>query len=218
MYETWPAIIRPLTGTDVCPIAVRQRNYYCVYLYINCCHSSQGVFPAVTKYFNQTCPGDKPEKQGVVRNQLILSRWCAGSETTKKSNPHDPPSSNLLFRRKLRNRTWSLWTFAESERRTSRTRRISPHQSLARSETPPLLVAELAWSRWDRDMRTTNMTVTTLANPPSSQAVTKGEKGQIHPVKRDVKTGINLEERCTTCGRMWSSIMKFAAVHLLFKI
>jgi len=68
----------------MCPIAVQQRNYYCVYLYINCSHSSQGVFPAVTKYFNQTRPGDKPEKQRVVRNQLVVPRWSAGSETTKK--------------------------------------------------------------------------------------------------------------------------------------
>jgi len=48
-------------------------------------------------------------------------------------------------------------------------------------------------------MRSTNMTVTTLANPPSSQVVFKGEKGRTHPGKRDVETGINLEQPCTTC-------------------
>jgi len=80
----------------VCPIAVQQRNYYCVYLYINCCHSSQSVFPAVTKYFNLTCPGDKPEKQGVVRNQLVVPRWSAGSETTKKIRTPSLPQTYLF--------------------------------------------------------------------------------------------------------------------------
>ena len=49
------------------------------------------------KYFNQTCPGDKPEKQGVVRNQLVVPRWSDGSETTKKTNPLALPSPNLPF-------------------------------------------------------------------------------------------------------------------------
>jgi len=81
----------------VCPIAVQQMNYYCVYLYINCCHSSQGVFPAVTKYCNQTCPGEKPEKQGVVRNQLVVLRRSAGSETTKKQIRKPFPPQTYLF-------------------------------------------------------------------------------------------------------------------------
>ena len=68
-------------------IAVQQRNYYCVCLYIKCCHSSHGAYSAVTKYFNQTYPGDKPEKQGAVRHQLTVQRWSARSETTKKTNP-----------------------------------------------------------------------------------------------------------------------------------
>ena len=74
--------------------------FKCSYLYINCCHSTQGVFPAVTKYFNQTCPGGKPEKQGVVRNQLVVARWSDVSETIKNTNLHALPSSNLRFRRK----------------------------------------------------------------------------------------------------------------------
>jgi len=81
----------------VCPIAVEQRNYYCVYLYINCCHSSQGLFSAVTKYFNQTCPSDNPEKQGVVRNQLVVPRWSDGSETTKKQIRTPSPHQTYLF-------------------------------------------------------------------------------------------------------------------------
>jgi len=107
-----------------------------------------------------------------TRSSKMVPRWCAGSETTKKKQIRTP-SPNLPFWRKLCNRTWSLWTFADSERRTSRMRRISPPQSLARSETPPLrplLVAELAWSHWDRGLRTANMTVTTRANPPSFKA------------------------------------------------
>ena len=133
-------------------------------------------------------PRWQAQKQGVVRNQLVVPRWSGGSETTKNINLHSHPSSNLRFRWKLRNRTWSLWTFASSERWTSRKRRISPPQSLARSATPslcPLLVAELAWSRCDRDLRTMNMTVTTRANPSSSQAVTNRTKWWIHPGKRD---------------------------------
>ena len=135
------------------------------------------------------------------RNQILQPnppRWQArkttrGEKSTRSSkmerrirnnqkiNPHALPSSNLPFWRKLRNRTWSLWKFADSERRTSRTQRIFTPQSLARSATPPLrphLIAEFAWRRWDRGLRTANMTVTTRANPPSSQAVTKGQKGE----------------------------------------
>jgi len=78
---------------------------------------------------------------------------------------------------------------------------------LSRSATPllrPLLVAELDWSRWDRDLRTANMTVTTRANPPSSHNIfvlltgTKGRKPKVtgpkrwsHPGKRNVETGTN---------------------------
>jgi len=100
-----------------------------------------------------------------------MERWIRNNQ---KTNPHALPSSNLHFWWKLRNRTWSLWTFAGSERRTYLMRCISPPQSLARSEIPPLcplLVAKLAWSRWHRDMRTTNMTVTTCSNPLSFHAV-----------------------------------------------
>ena len=148
--KTWLTIIRPPTGTGVCPIAMQQRSYWCVYLQINSCHSSQGVFPAVTKYFNQTCPGDKPEKQGVVRNQLAAPDRKQPKDIHTSSTPQTFP-----FRREPRNQNWSLLTLTGSERRTSRTRRISPPQSLARSATPPhrpLLVVELAWSHWDRGL------------------------------------------------------------------
>jgi len=40
-------------------------------------------------------------------------------------------------------------------------------------------------------MRTANVT-TRAANPPSSQTITKGDKGRVHRGKRDVETGINL--------------------------
>ena len=166
---------KPFTDGGVFSVASSVLNV------LACWHFFLFLLPPNNKCFNQTFPSDKPEKQGVVRNQLVVPRWSDGSETTKKTNQHALPSSNLPFRWKLRNRTWSLWTFAQSERRTSRTRRISPPQSLARSATPPLrlLVAELAWSRWDRDMRTANMRVTTLGNTLAPKpCVTIGIKGE----------------------------------------
>jgi len=137
----------------------------------------------------KTRRGEKSTRSSKMERRIINNQ--------KKTNPHALPSSNLHFRQKLRNRTWSLWTFPDSERRTSRTRRISPPQSLARSETPPLrslLVAELAWSRWDRGLRIANMTVTTLANTLLAlRPKLTREKGRIHPGKRDAESGTNLD-------------------------
>ena len=123
------------------------------------------------------------------RNQILqpnLPRWQArktrrGEKSTRSSKMErrirnnqkilirtPSPPQTYLFVENSSTQLGSLWTFASSKRRTSHTRLISPSQSLARSETPPLcplLVAELAWSRWDRDMHTTNMTVTTRTNP-----------------------------------------------------
>ena len=140
------------------------------------------------------------------RNQILqpnLPRWQArktrrGEKSTRSSkmerwirnnqkNPHALPSPNLPFRRKLRNRSGSPWTFADNERRLSRTRRISPPQSLARSATTPLrplLVAELAWSRC---LLTANMKVTTRINPLAPRpdlilfAFGRGDKLLLHP-------------------------------------
>jgi len=135
------------------------------------------------------------------RNQILqpnLTRWQArktrrGEKSTRSSKMERRirnNQKNKSARPPLLKPTFSVKTpqpnlisldVCGKRKTSSRTQRISPPQSLTRSATPPLpplLVAELAWSRWDRDLHTTNMTVTTLANPPSSQAVTKGEKGE----------------------------------------
>ena len=49
-----------------------------------CWHFLLFLLPPNNKCINKTCPGDKPEKQGVVRNQLVVPRWSDGSETIKK--------------------------------------------------------------------------------------------------------------------------------------
>ena len=81
-----------------------------------------------------------------------IERWIINHQKNKSARPlllkptfsAKTPQPNLIS---LDVCGRSLWTFAESERRTYRTRRISPPQSEARSATPPLrplLVAELA--------------------------------------------------------------------------
>ena len=111
---------KPFTDGGVFSVASSVLNV------LACWHFFLFLLPPNNKCYNQTCPGDKPEKQGLMRNQLVVPRWSAESDKNKKTNPHALPSSNKPFRRKLRNRTWSLWMFAGSERRTSRTRRVSP--------------------------------------------------------------------------------------------
>jgi len=162
-----------------------------------CWHCLLFLLPPNNKCFNQTCPGDKPEKQGVVRNQHIVPRWSVGSETTKKKKSARPPLLKPTFSAKTpqpnlisldvcgqRKTNFSHAAyFSPSVARTLRN--SSPSSTTCRWALLKSLRSRPAHNKYDND--------NTSQHPSSSQAKTyEGKRGN-HPGERDVESGTNLE-------------------------
>jgi len=126
---------------------VKQQSGFCIRLSRFDSKQFKSNIFAVSEIYFQTSSLIERRLSGNLPNGKCKEDFVFGENSATERFRCNRSQPNVLrFRWKLRNRTWSLWTFAESERRTSRTQRISPPQSLTRSATPPLrlLVAKLA--------------------------------------------------------------------------